>query len=151
MTAISCPYCGASMNLPLKFCVSCGRPVSASDLKKFGGLKAKSKGGATKRLDENPSQANFDLARRSYRLQRLLRQFFMGIAYVLIILLGYFVAVRFVIKQTVPKNVDQYVGKLSNPNQVQEESERTPDSAQNAAVRPAVKRAARTPGKRSTR
>ena len=125
--------------------------MSSSDIRKFGGLKAKAGGGATKRLEDSPSQASFDLARRSYRIQRALRQIFMSIAYVLIILLGYFLAVRFVIKQSIPVDVNQYMEKLTSPDQAKQEGEPLAGSAQTTTGKSSTKHPAKSAGKHSSK
>jgi hypothetical protein len=106
MAAVSCPYCGATLNLPLKFCLSCGRPVSSQEAKKLGGLKSTMKAGVTKRLDETPSPSNFDLARKSYRIQRTLREFATTLCYILLLVSLYYFAVKFILKQALPGNAD---------------------------------------------
>jgi len=106
MTVISCPYCGANMNLPLKFCLSCGRPVSSQDMKRFGGLKNVMKAGITRRLDETPNSSNYDLARKSYGLRRSLRTFAATLFYILLLVSLYYFAVRFILKQALPGNAD---------------------------------------------
>ncbi len=106
MTVISCPYCGSNMNLPLKFCLSCGRPVSSQDVKRFGGLKNVLKSGITRRLAETPSSAQFDLARKSYGVRRSLRTLAVTLFYILLLVSLYYFAVRFILKQALPGNAD---------------------------------------------
>ncbi len=62
------------MNLPLRFCVSCGRALSSKESGKLGGLKALLRAGVTKRLEDPPAAGNFDRAKRSYGFERSLRQ-----------------------------------------------------------------------------
>ncbi len=97
MTVIACPYCGAMMNLPLRFCVSCGRPTTTAG--KFGGLKVITRGGATKRLDDSGSGQSFDRSKKSYRFQRLMRQILLNTSYVLIAVLLYYFTAQFVLKE----------------------------------------------------
>src|SRR4029453_17453288 len=106
MTVIGCLFCGANMNLPLKFCLSCGRPVSSQDVKRFGGLKNIMKAGITKRLDETPNSSHFDLARKSYTLRRSLRSFAATLFYILLLVSLYYFSFRFILKQALPGNVD---------------------------------------------
>lgn len=117
MAAVSCPYCGATLNLPLKFCLSCGRPVSSQEAKKLGGLKSTMKAGVTKRLDETPSPSNFDLARKSYRVQRTLREFATTLFYILLLVSLYYFAVKFILKQALPGNADVVIRNWLNGQQ----------------------------------
>lgn len=94
MPAIECPYCGAIMNLPLKFCLSCGHAVSQTDLKKFGGIKTAMKGGVTKRLDENLSHSSFDRVKKSYFVVRSVREALYMFAIFLGSLLIFFFALK---------------------------------------------------------
>jgi hypothetical protein len=98
MTAVSCPYCGAAMNSPLKFCVSCGRATTKAGGTKLGGLKRLMRGAVTKRLDDNISVSNFDRSKKSYRVQRGMRQLLLNLSFLLVIVLVYYFAVRFILK-----------------------------------------------------
>lgn len=98
MTAISCPYCGAAMNLPLKFCVSCGRATTKQGGTKLGGLKRLMRGAVTKRLDDNMTVSKFDRSKKSYRFQRGIRQLLLNLSFILLIVLVYYFAVRFILK-----------------------------------------------------
>lgn len=97
MPAISCPYCGATMNLPLKFCVSCGRAISEEEIQKHGGLKNMQGGGNTKRLDDHPGPSSFDRAKRSYGIERGLRSFFMNFSYLLLFLIIFYFALTHIL------------------------------------------------------
>ncbi len=99
MTAIACPYCGAALNQPLKFCLACGRGVSKSDMKRLGGLKSSIKAGATKRLDEGPTSSNFDLARRDSGVQRNMRQILASLSYVMVIILVIYFAGNYILSK----------------------------------------------------
>lgn len=94
MPAIECPYCGAIMNLPLKFCLACGHAVSQTDLKKFGGIKTAMKGGVTKRLDENLSHSSFERAKKNYFVVRSVREALYMIAVFLGSLLIFFYGLK---------------------------------------------------------
>jgi len=86
------------MNLPLRFCVSCGRAVTSNHSSKLGGLRQIVRAGTTKKLEDNPNQSNFDLARKSYGVQRGLRQFFLTLTYILGTILLYLVVVSYCMK-----------------------------------------------------
>jgi uncharacterized membrane protein YvbJ len=109
MTAIPCPHCGEPINLSLRFCVSCGRSISAQDMQKLGGLKAQNKTQTTKRLDDSISHSSFDLAKKSYRMHRGVRQALATFSYVLLLLLLYYFVVRVVLKQDLPYPVNKMV------------------------------------------
>jgi hypothetical protein len=103
MPAMSCPHCGATMNSSLKFCISCGRAISAEDAKKFGGIKSVMKSGVTKRLDDMLSASSFGKAKKSYGGQRFVRQFLLVLSVSILILLAVFVTYKAMApKDTVP-------------------------------------------------
>lgn len=93
MPALSCPHCGATTS-SLKFCISCGRAISAEDAKKFGGIKSVMKAGVTKRLDDMLSASSFGLAKKSYGGQRFMRQFLLLLSVLILILLVVFVVYK---------------------------------------------------------
>lgn len=70
----SCPYCGAKLNLGLRFCVVCGRHVTTENMGKFSGLKGGFRpADITRRLDEIISVARFKKSRQSHHLHRAAR------------------------------------------------------------------------------
>jgi len=106
MTAIACPYCGAMMNAPIKFCVSCGRAVGSAEIRKFGGLKMLMRGGITKRLNDTSSSRSYDLSKKSYGWQRSMRHIMLNLSYILLGLFLYYCLVRFVFKVMPPNGSD---------------------------------------------
>lgn len=103
------------MNLPLKFCVSCGRAISASQSSKMGGLKQIIRAGVTKKLDDSPTSSNFDRARRSYGLEKGLRQLFLTATYIMGTILLYLLAVSYCMKD--PEVSRMVNGIFGNPAQ----------------------------------
>lgn len=70
----NCPYCGAKLNLGLRFCVVCGRHVTSQNMGKFAGLKGGFRpADITRRLDEIISVARFKKSRQSHSLHRAAR------------------------------------------------------------------------------
>lgn len=106
MSAIACPFCGAAMNKPLKFCLSCGRAVRDSDMRRMGGLKSSIKAGATKKLDDQPTSSNFDLARKSYGLQRSMRQLLGTACWIIVLILLFYFAWQFVARKAPDEPVE---------------------------------------------
>lgn len=103
MPGMSCPHCGATMNSSLKFCISCGRAISAEDAKKFGGIKSVMKAGVTKRLDDMLSASSFGKAKKSYGGQRFMRQFLLMLSVFIVILLVAFATYKLMVpKEVVP-------------------------------------------------
>lgn len=94
MPAIDCPYCGAIMNMPLKFCLACGHAVSETDLRKYGGIKTAMRGGVTKRLDENLSHSSFERVKKNYFIVRSVREALWMLAIFLGSLLIFFFALK---------------------------------------------------------
>jgi hypothetical protein len=95
MTVICCPYCNAPVNSPLKFCVACGHALSSGDLKKLGGLKGQIKAGITKQLADTLTHASFHKSKKSYRLERGIRQFLLNFSYLLILILLFYAVAKF--------------------------------------------------------
>ncbi len=87
-------------------------------MQKLGGLKTTMKSGVTKRLEDNISSANFDLSKKSYRLQRALRQFLHTVGYVLLLVLLYYAIVRFVLSTSAPGKLEQRSHKTIAPAKV---------------------------------
>ncbi len=70
----NCPYCGAKLNLGLRFCVVCGRHVTTENMGKFSGLRGGFRpADITRRLDEIISVARFKKSRQSHRFHRAAR------------------------------------------------------------------------------
>lgn len=86
------------MNLPLKFCISCGRAITGKESGRMGGMKALSKGGVTKKLDDAKTTGDYDRARRSYGFEQAVRQFLRSFLYIGGFALLYFVAVAYVMQ-----------------------------------------------------
>ncbi len=101
------------MNLPLKFCVSCGRTLSSKESSKLGGLKQVIRAGITKKLEDNQNSSNYGRARRSYGFEKGLRQFFLTLTYIVATILLYLVAISYCMKD--PKVAAMVHGLLSQP------------------------------------
>lgn len=95
------------MNAPLKFCLTCGRLISEADKKRFGGIKALGKGGVTKRLGEVLSPASFGLSKKSYGMQRSMRefllQFSLALGFIFFVIFGLKYFLEHVLPTLVPK------------------------------------------------
>lgn len=103
----SCPYCGATLNFGLKFCVVCGRHTSAADMSKMGGgLKSGIKqADLTRRLDDNLSAGDFERARKPTRLRKHIRSLSEHIFYVFIGAALFFCAIRFTLQTYFPGRI----------------------------------------------
>lgn len=76
MTVGVCPYCGAKLNLGLKFCVLCGRHI-ADATEKLGGLKSGFRpADITWRLAEIVTVGKFKRSRRNTSFERAVRGIF---------------------------------------------------------------------------
>lgn len=81
----SCPYCGAKLNLGLRFCVVCGRHVTADNLGKYGGLRGGFRpADITRRLDEIISVGRFKKSRQSHNVQRVARWTIINTVYLVV-------------------------------------------------------------------
>jgi hypothetical protein len=120
MSATSCPYCGSPLSSTLKFCVSCGRGISPGDQGKLGGRITGPRPVVTKRLDEEPTASSFGPSRKSYSVQRGMRQFMLNVSYGLIVVIVFYVLIRYVVKpQSAEKPPTQPVEQtpLAQPEQ----------------------------------
>jgi hypothetical protein len=68
----SCPYCGAKLNYGIKFCVVCGRPISAQDAGKVGGGMRSGirPADVTRRLEDLMTAARFKRSKRTTQLDQ---------------------------------------------------------------------------------
>ncbi|MBI1271414.1 hypothetical protein GC174_13375 [bacterium] len=81
----SCPYCGAKLNLGLRFCVVCGRHVTTDNLGKYGGLRGGFRpADITRRLDEIISVGRFKKSRQSHNVQRVARWTIVNTVYLVV-------------------------------------------------------------------
>jgi len=104
MSAATCPYCGAKLNLGLKFCVVCGRHVTIDSMGKVGGGL---RGGfrpadITRRLDELITVARFRRSRRSHELERGSRFVFVNALYLFVATGLFYVALQFSLEMVFP-------------------------------------------------
>jgi hypothetical protein len=109
----SCPYCGATLNFGLKFCVVCGRHTSAGDMVRMGGLKSGIKQeDATKRLDDNLSTSDFERTRQPTRFRRNVRSLSAQITTLVISVALFFCAVRFTLVTYFPGKVHRILAPI---------------------------------------
>lgn len=112
MPIIVCPYCNSTTNKPLKFCISCGRSISTEESGKLGNLKQRSIGGLTRRLKVNFTPASFKRAKKSYNLQRMVREFFHNFLLVLLVVLLYYAGAKMILKETSGKDLDSALYRI---------------------------------------
>ncbi len=103
----SCPYCGATLNFGLKFCVVCGRHTSASEMSKMGGgLKSGIKQqDMTRRLDDNLSSSDFSHTRKPTKLRKHVKSLSEHLVYIFIGVALFFCAIRFTIQTWFPNKI----------------------------------------------
>src|SRR5262249_47452765 len=103
MSAV-CPYCGAKLNLGLKFCVVCGRHVTQDRaLGKLGGLKTGFRpADITRRLDELITVARFKRSRRNQTIDRGSRFVFMNVVYLVVFSGLFYAAIQFSLETLFP-------------------------------------------------
>src|SRR5688572_12638765 len=98
MSATACPYCGSALSSTLKFCVSCGRSVGTGEQGRLGGRVTSPKAAITKRLDDDVNASSFGPSRKSYSFQRGMRHFLLNVSYGLVVVIAFYVLIRFVFK-----------------------------------------------------
>ncbi len=120
------------MNAPLKFCLSCGRLISEADKKRFGGIKAIGKGGVTKRLGEVLSPASFGLSKKSYGVQRSMREFLLQFSLALGFIFFVIFGLKYLFEIVVPKLVPKHAAPApsAEPLNGKETPEESPASSQ---------------------
>lgn len=104
MSAV-CPYCGAKLNLGLKFCVVCGRHISQDRAlgKLSGGLKAGFRpADITRRLDELITVARFKRSRRNQTVERGSRFLFLNVIYLVVFSGLFYAAIQFSLETLFP-------------------------------------------------
>lgn len=114
----SCPYCGATLNFGLKFCVVCGRHTSTSEMTKLGGgLKGGMKQqDMTRRLDDNLSAGDFERARRPTRFRKHVKSLSEKAFYVFIGMALLFCAVRFTLQTFFPGKIHGVLAPILGKN-----------------------------------
>jgi hypothetical protein len=114
----SCPYCGATLNFGLKFCVVCGRHTSSSEMSKLGGgLKSGIKQqDMTRRLDDNLGASDFERARKPTRLRKHVKSLTEHLVYVFIGLALFFCAVRFTVQTWFPDKIHRVLAPILGKN-----------------------------------
>jgi len=107
------------------------------------------KAGITRRLEETPSSSHFDLARKSYGVRRSLRSFAATLFYILLLVSLYYFAVRFILKQALPGNVDVVIRDwiIGTPPQEKPQAQPAPASGAPATAPPEAKEPQTTPTK----
>jgi hypothetical protein len=112
----NCPYCGATINFGLRFCVVCGRHVSANN--KMGGTAVKSgmrESDMTHRIDEDFMQAQKQSKRRALRFRRSVRTLGQTVFYGFVAGALFFCAVRFALEAAFPGSIQRFVVPLVEP------------------------------------
>ena len=100
MSSIACPFCGEMMESPLRFCVACGRAITADDLKRAG-LNLQQ----GKRTSE-VSQTYSDLSKKDFTFHRKARTLMNTMAAILLIFLGYYLTMKYFLHEHMPGNFD---------------------------------------------
>jgi hypothetical protein len=109
MSSITCPFCGEMMDSPLRFCVACGRAITAEDLK-HAGLKLQ---------QGRRSEANLGaVSRRDFSFQRKMRSFMYTISAVLALLIGYYFVMKYLLHEHMPGKLDEKIEALMNGQSV---------------------------------
>lgn len=106
MSTIACPFCGAMLETPIRFCKECERPVTPDDLA-HAGLKlsrqnAHSGDGAT----SASSSRQFALSRKDHTAQRQMRSMFYTTSTVLALMIGYYCTMKYVLHEHMPGGLD---------------------------------------------
>lgn len=114
----SCPYCGATLNFGLKFCVVCGRHTSANEMSKMGGgLKSGIKQqDMTRRLDDNLSSNDFNSSRKPTRLRKHVKSFSEHAIYIFIGVALFFCAIRFTVQTWFPHKIHTVLAPILGKN-----------------------------------
>ena len=87
-----CPYCGTFLTSSLKFCVSCRRSVT-DDQKNVAGSAG---------FDDPVGPKSFKLSKKEYSAHRAIRSFFFASSTVLMLVLVFFVTMKYILHKPVP-------------------------------------------------
>ncbi len=88
-----CPYCGTTLTSSLKFCVNCRRAVTDDKLKQFGTGEG---------FDDQVGLKAFKLSKKEYSLHRAVRTFFFSMSTVLMLVLVFFLSMKYIVRQPIP-------------------------------------------------
>jgi len=112
----NCPYCGATLNFGLKFCVVCGRQTAATN--KMGGSILKSGArqmDSTRRIDEDTASALVRNKRHALRFRKGVRTLGQTIFYGFVAGSLFFCAVRFAVEAVFPAGMPHVMPKMKIP------------------------------------
>jgi hypothetical protein len=123
-SVIQCPFCGETMAAPLKFCTSCGRAVSANEIQKVGLKIVKDKRGV-----DLGGGGRFAISRRDYGGQRQMRNFFMTSSMILVLVICYYVAMKYVFHEHIPGNLDVMMERALRGEQIIQPEPKAPEPA----------------------
>lgn len=104
MSSIACPFCGTVLDSPLKLCLSCGRGITQEDLQ-HAGLKL-NKAGA------NGVSGKFALAKKDHTMHRQMRSMLWTTTAVMVLVLGYWCTMRYVLHEHLPFKVDVMIEQM---------------------------------------
>lgn len=118
MTTLACPFCGSMLEDPIHFCQECGRAVTPEDLAR-GGLKLNNKSGngngnGNGDGDVTASSARrFAVSKKDHTNQRQMRSFLYTTSTVLVLVIGYYGVMKFVLHEHMPGNLDIKMEQLA--------------------------------------
>jgi len=120
------------MAAPLKFCTSCGRAVSQNEIQKVGLKIVKDKRGL-----DNGGGGRFAISRRDYGGQRQMRAFFMTSSMILVVVICYYVAMKYVFHEHIPGNIDVMMERALRGEQIIQPQPKAAEPVEAAPATPA--------------
>src|SRR5262245_47478819 len=121
---LACPFCGAMMEAPLRFCQECGRAVTPEDMARAG-LKLRGSGDGTV-----SSSRQFALAKRDHTGTRQVRSIMWSISWVLMLVILYYGIMKYVLHEHMPGNLDVKLEMLARGETVDWSDWSTPSKTQ---------------------
>src|ERR1700676_2026371 len=112
--AHSCPYCGATINFGLKFCVNCGRQTVQA-LNKMGALRVSTKYGELKKGAGEGQSGPGGGKRKSLRFRQGIRSFSQTVFYGFLAGALFFCAILFTLEAFFPGQVNRLVAPILGP------------------------------------
>jgi hypothetical protein len=112
MDNVSCPFCGQVMESQLKFCMGCGRAISEDDLRRSSLKVSKS--------HRSVESSHADISRKDFTFHRRSRTLMLTVSTALAIFICYYIAMKYMLHEHMPGNLDVKIEQLVNGDQKSE-------------------------------